>query len=196
MTDTHPRFVLKQADGSFVGYVAYNESASVTNPTPTSPMATAYTTPDAFRAFIKSAETLGKIPGLPKHAREVAVVTVGVYYESVYEIYAHETIANGEGITWRQLSYLKMGHKPPADGPDALDEHCSVAFDVANEMLRGSGSKGRLRDDVYNRAVELFGTEATLGLIHYVGYYSWACLLMNGAGIGLPKGESIKPINL
>lgn len=77
-------------------------------------------------------------PNLP------AILVTGVYYSSTYEIYAHERLAKLAGLTWRQIDFIKAGSKPPADGVDALDEQCSVAYDIAIEMLRGSGSKGGL----------------------------------------------------
>jgi hypothetical protein len=63
-------------------------------------------------------------------------------------------------------------------------------------MLEGSGRRGRLRDEVWERAVGAFGKEGALGLVHYVGYYAYACLLMNGAGVGMPEGERVRESEL
>ena len=77
-----------------------------------------------------------------------------------------------------------------------MDEACSVAYDVAIEMMEGSGRRGRLSDEVWGAAERCFGKEGALGLVHYVGYYAYACLLMNGAGVGMPEGESVKKVEL
>lgn len=63
-------------------------------------------------------------------------------------------------------------------------------------MLEGSGRRGRLSDGIWGRAEGCFGKEGALGLVHYVGYYAYACLLMNGAGVGMPEGESVRPSEL
>jgi hypothetical protein len=133
---------------------------------------------------------LGKSFELPKDARETAILVVGAYYSSGYEIYAHERLAKLTGLTWRQIDFIKTGRKP--EGEDRLSATCEVAYDVAVELLQGSGRKGRLSDEMWDKAVAAFGKKGALVLCHYIGYYAYACIMMNGAGVGLPKGENIK----
>lgn len=92
------------------------------------------------------------------------------------------------GVPQRQIDLIKTGRKPEAE----LREECRVAVEVAVEMMEGSGRRGRLSDEMWNKAVGAFGEKGALVLSHYVGYYAYACLMMNAAGVGLPEGESIK----
>ncbi|KIW07217.1 hypothetical protein, variant 3 [Verruconis gallopava] len=121
-------------------------------------------------------------------------MVVGAYYNSGYEIYAHERLAKLAGLTWRQIDFIKIGKKP--SGEDELSESCSIAYDVAIELLEGSGRRGRLSDEMWDKAVEAFGKRGALCLAHYIGYYAYACMLMNAAGVGLPQSESIKKVEI
>ena len=162
----------------FVSYTSQaRNSTTDTPPSKTRPIATAYAAPAAFKSFLDSALALSTTPNLPKSAREVAILAVGVYYNSAYEVYAHERLAHAAGVSWRQISHVKLGRKPPADGPDAFDEACEVAWDVAQDLMK---ARGRMGDGLWERAVACFGKEGALGLVHYVGYYTYCCFLING----------------
>lgn len=73
-----------------------------------------------------------------------------------------------------------------------MGEGASVAYDFAWECLEGSGRRGRLNDEIWGKAAGLWGKKATLALLHYVGVYAYTCILLNGAGVQVPEGESIK----
>jgi 4-carboxymuconolactone decarboxylase len=126
---------------------------------------------------------LGKISDLPADARETAILAVGAHYRADYEIYAHERLAVGTGLTKPQIDAIKTGIKPPD-----LNEGCNAAFDATEELMKKPGPLG---DENWNRAVKAFGKKGALTLVHYVGFYAYTCLLLNGCAIKVPEGEKI-----
>ena len=68
--------------------------------------------------------------------------------------------------------------------PEGLDEKQSVAFDVVKYL---TGTPGPLPDDIYKRAVDLLGKDATTALIHYTGCYCYLAAALNGADIPVPE---------
>lgn len=130
------------------------------------------------------ATELAKIPGLPQNARETAILATGSHYKAAYEIYAHERVAvKSTDLTQEQVDKIKTGTKP-----SNLDEKCSVAFDVAIELVT---KPGPLSKQSWDKAEKTLGKQGTLALIHYTGYYAYTCVLLNGCDVPVPDGEKI-----
>lgn len=129
-------------------------------------------------------KALAKIPGLPQYAREVAILATGSHFKAAYEIYSHERIAIGTELKQDQIDKIKHGEKP-----GDLQEIGNVAFDVTMELLK---KPGPLAEEKWKEAEKAFGREGAMALVHYVGYYAYTSLLLNGLDIQLPEGESIK----
>lgn len=72
--------------------------------------------------------------------------------------------------------------------PEMLKGECSAAYDAV-ELL---GKKGPLSQATADRLVGCFDLEGALALLHYVGFYSYMCTLLNGCDVQLPDGESIR----
>jgi len=53
------------------------------------------------------------------------------------------------------------------------------AYEIARELLE---KKGPLSKDRWDDAVNLFGMDGALGLLHYIGVYSSISILVNGLG--------------
>ncbi|GAB7354787.1 hypothetical protein MBLNU459_g5183t1 [Dothideomycetes sp. NU459] len=161
-------FVYKRDDGALVG-----------------PFAPMLQTPGVTRPFLHIVTELGKLPGLPPNARETAILATGSYFQAVYEIYAHERVAVANtDLNQEQVDMIKNGKKP-----DGLDDQCSVAFDVAIQLSR---TPGPLSGEHWDKAEKVLGKQGTLALIHYVGYYAYTCILLNGCDVPVPDGEKIK----
>lgn len=161
------KFLYKNEDGAFIG-----------------PFAPLLYTPSLVDPFFKLVVELGKLPGLPGPAREIAILVTGSRFKSKYELYAHERVAASTRLTTAQISSVKSGEKPLGD--DALDEQGDVAFDVAIEL---SHKQGPMTDANWERAVYAFGKEGTAALIQYVGVYAYTCVLLNGVDAPVPDGE-------
>lgn len=162
------KFLYKNQDGAFIG-----------------PFAPLLYTPSIVHPFFKLVVELGKLPGLPAPAREVAILATGSSFKSKYELYAHERVAASTSLTKSQIHSVKNGKKPFRD--DTLNEQCEVAFDVAIEL---SHKQGPMSDANWKRAEKAFGRDGTAALIQYVAVYAYTCVLLNGVDAPVPNGEA------
>ncbi|MGU3314082.1 carboxymuconolactone decarboxylase family protein [Sphingomonas sp. M6A6_1c] len=160
-------FVSHRADGALVG--------------PFAPML-------RFPAFGRAAWTYTKAlidnTKLPKPAHEVAILATGAVFNSRYELYAHERVADGVGLSAEKIATIAAGQRP-AD----LTEEEQAAYDVAVTLAGGR----QLPQSTYDRAVKAFGQEQTAELIYLVGGYCLVSLLLNAYDISVPGREEGLP---
>lgn len=138
-------FIYKRAtDGAFVGPFPFFLAA-----------------PEAGEPYMALFGKLAAIPGLPKDAREVAILTVGARHRAPYELYAHINFAQQKvGMSKDVVESISKGKKP-----SGLSDECNLAFDVASYL---SGQPGPLPQDLWDRSMNTFGKQGTVALIHYV----------------------------
>lgn len=142
---TRFRFVWKTSDDAMVG--------------PFSPLL--YIPLPVAQHFLGIAAAVGKIPDFPAKARETAILATGSHFKAIYEIYAHERVAEKTTeLSQAQINKIKNGEKP-----DDLDEKSSAAFDVAIALAKGGGP---LDDALYEKAKQQFGQVGAQGLIQCV----------------------------
>jgi 4-carboxymuconolactone decarboxylase len=160
-------FVSHRADGALVG--------------PFAPML-------RFPAFGRAAWTYTKAlidnTKLPKPAHEVAILATGAVFNSRYELYAHERVADGVGLSAEKIATIAAGQRP-AD----LTEEEQAAYDVAVTLAGGR----QLPQSTYDRAIKAFGQEQTAELIYLVGGYCLVSLLLNAYDISVPGREEGLP---
>jgi alkylhydroperoxidase family enzyme len=160
-------FVSQRADGALVG--------------PFAPML-------RFPAFGRAAWTYTKAlidnAKLPKPAHEVAILATGAVFNSRYELYAHERVADGVGLSAEKIATIAAGQRP-AD----LTEEEQAAYDVAVTLAGGR----QLPQSTYDRAVKAFGQEQTAELIYLVGGYCLVSLLLNAYDMSVPGREEGLP---
>lgn len=161
------RFTIKRSDGAFVG-----------------PLAVLNYDSNSAHAYFALLQSLAQLPGLSKPAREVAILVTGHAWQAEYETYAHERVAEGM-LSREQIDAVKVGMKP-----EGLPEDCDVAFDVTQELCKVG--KGRLGDQHWERAERVLGKTGALALVHFVGFYSYTAVLINGCDVTLPDGESVR----
>jgi 4-carboxymuconolactone decarboxylase len=161
------RFIWKNKEGALVG-----------------PFAPILHAPTVLHPAFEFIAALGKLPGFPPEAREVAILATGATYQCKYELYSHERIAVAHThLTAAQIEAVKTGKKP--SGRDALDEQCEVAFDVAIEL---ANKKGPMSEANWKRAHGgLLPWTVRAALIQYCALYAWACVLMNAADVPAPE---------
>ena len=160
-------FVSHRADGALVG--------------PFAPML-------RFPAFGRAAWTYTKAlidnAKLPKPAHEVAILATGAVFNSRYELYAHERVAGGVGLSPANIATIAAGQRPTD-----LTEEEQAAYDVAVTLAGGR----QLPQSTYERAVKAFGEERTAELIYLVGGYCLVSLLLNAYDMSVPGREEGLP---
>ena len=123
---------------------------------------------------------LGENSTLPKRAHEVAILVTGARFSSRYELYAHEKIAAGVGLSAAAIATIAAGQRP-AD----LSSVEGVAYDVAAVLTRGS----QLPESTYQQALAAFGPKGAAELIYLVGFYCLISVLLNGYDMSVPGSE-------
>jgi hypothetical protein len=123
----------------------------------------------------------GRLP-LPADVREVGILTAAVQYGDSFVGYSHEALALATGkLSAEQTRSLRSGQKP-----DGLTEECSIAYDVAKSLC---GNRGPLPGELWDRAVEVLGKDTTLALLHYIGFYSYVSIVLNGVDASVPNDQ-------
>ncbi|RLQ89248.1 carboxymuconolactone decarboxylase family protein [Notoacmeibacter ruber] len=117
---------------------------------------------------------------LPPRAREIAILRTGAHFNSAYEIYAHDAIAEVHGIDEKRISTLVAGVRP-----EHMDREEQVAYDVANSLLEGAV----LPRPTYDEAVDTFGKKGAHELIFLVGLYCLVSVTLNGFNVPVPDED-------
>ena len=121
---------------------------------------------------------LSKNSTLPKKAHEVAILVVGARLHSRYELYSHERVADGAGLSAAKIGTISAGQRPA----DLSDEE-AIAYDVAARLSSG----GQLGDTLYRAAVKAFGDAGTAELFYLIGCYCMISVLLNGYDVPVPE---------
>ena len=121
---------------------------------------------------------------LPKPAHEVAILVTGAAFDSRYELYAHERVADGTGPSETKVATIAAGGRPPD-----LTEEEAAAYDVVAALCAGR----QLPESTYRRAVKSFGEEGTAELVYLVGGYCLVSVLLNAFDMSVPGREENLP---
>jgi alkylhydroperoxidase family enzyme len=117
---------------------------------------------------------------LPDNVRQVAILVVGARYHAAYEIYAHVSVAEHDGMSAERLATLTADLKP-----SDLSSEENVAFDVAYALVRGS----TLPEPLYRLAVGTFGQHGANELFYLVGLYSLVSVTLNAYNVPVPERD-------
>ena len=130
---------------------------------------------------------LTTIPGLTPACREVVILTVGHHYGSPYEMYSHSRMAIMFGLSKEQVQDLQDGKKPR----DCKDDE-DVAWEITDALIvtHKKGSKA-ISPEIWEKAERVLGKEGCAAVIHFTAFYAYTCILLNGAAVPLPKGETV-----
>jgi 4-carboxymuconolactone decarboxylase len=121
---------------------------------------------------------------LPKASHEVAILVTGATFNSRYELYAHEHVADGAGLAKDKIATIVAGQRPAN-----LDAAEAAAYDVAAALTAGK----QLPESTYQAALEAFGDDGTAELIYLIGGYCLVSILLNAYDISVPGREEKLP---
>ena len=126
-------------------------------------------------------ETVRFESSLSPRLRELAILTVVVYWNAQYAVCAHERIARREGLDEHLIESFKAGVRPDFENPtDAL------IYDFVREVI----DRQRLSDRVYNEAVALLGEAGVVDLVILLGYYTTVSMILTVFEVPVPTGKS------
>jgi 4-carboxymuconolactone decarboxylase len=121
---------------------------------------------------------------LSAREREIAILVVAGAWHSEFEIYAHEAIARGVGLTRAELDAVSSGQ------PDQLaDEREALVGTTALTLA----TRADLTDDEYDTAVGQLGAQALFELSTLVGYYSTLALQLRIFRVPVPLNRPPLP---
>lgn len=118
---------------------------------------------------------------LPPRLSEFAILIMAVHWKAEFEWWAHKPAA------------LKAGLSP--DIVNALRDGAPITFTqtdeaAVHEVMIQLHADRRLKDDVYQRALDVLGQDQLVDLIGLAGYYTLVSMTLNAFDVGLPDGEA------
>ena len=115
---------------------------------------------------------------LPKTAHEVAILATGAAFTSQYDLYAHERVAQGVGLTPSKIATIAAGQRP-----SDLDETEGICYDVATTLATGKV----LAEPTYWHAQHVLGEELVAELVYLVAGYCQLAVLLNAYDVPIPE---------
>lgn len=135
-------------------------------------------------AMAEHAQALGQYcrydSSLSPRLSELAILTMGRWWGSDFEWWAHKKIALREGVAPEVIHALR-------DGTDIPFTHEDEA--VMHRFLTTLLRTRRVSDDLYQLAVTTFGKDGVIDLVALAGYYTLISMTLNVFEIEPPEGE-------
>jgi 4-carboxymuconolactone decarboxylase len=143
-----------------------------------------------FNAFVHAPEVGRRMSSLGAALRfgtsldrrliEVATCTVGGYWRSEFELWAHRPLAIESGVDADVVAALADGAEPDFEREDEAIVHA-----IAVQLLR----TGRCDDPTFTRGQELLGDAGLVELTTLIGYYCAISLLLNAFEVPAPSPD-------
>ena len=140
----------------------------------------------AFMAWVRADQAQSSLSAA---VREIVVLTVGVAWQSEYEIYVHSALARDAGVPEPVIAAVLAGE--PAEQFSAAE---AAAYRFADELVRTR----RVCDETYRLALDAIGRTGVLDLVHLIGIYLATSALLNAFLVPAPPaagsaGRRIEP---
>ena len=119
---------------------------------------------------------------IPATLREVAILSVAVYWKSQYEWWAHARIAIEIGLPEAVINAIKKGVPPPETEP---------GINAITVFVRETLQKKHVSDDTFNAALEYLGEQGIVDLTMLIGYYCLVSASLNIFQVPLPNGATV-----
>lgn len=140
--------------------------------------------PDLGDRLQKVGEYIRFNSSLEPRLNELAILVTARYWTSQYEWFAHLKFALAAGLSPKIAAALARNKRPAG-----MQEDEKAVYDFCTELHR----KKKVGDDVYARAVALFGEQGVMDLIGACGYYTIVSMTLNVARVKVPAGNK-KPL--
>ena len=119
---------------------------------------------------------------VPGNLRELAILITARYWNSQYAWYAHRRYAYQEGVSTAIADAIAAGKRSPRLQPDE-----SIVYNFCTELLNTK----QVSDPRFRAAIDRLGERTVVELTALVGFYNFACPILNLDRYPLPEG--VKP---
>lgn len=115
---------------------------------------------------------------IPYALRELAIISVGRYWNSELEWLVHARLALEAGISREAIEAIRVAAPPEFTTADE-----AAVYRYTRELLQ----HGNASDDAYATIQERFGTVGTVELTGLIGYYTMVAMTLNAHQVPLPS---------
>lgn len=133
-----------------------------------------HASPAIFEGFNQMSRALMQNPRLDAQLREVAVLRVGHLSGSAYEVYHHEAIGRGVGLSDAQLEALR---------PGAVDTALTPAQRTVARFTDSVVRQVRADDETLGALREVLGDGEIVDLLMTIGCYMMVARLLETTGV-------------
>ena len=136
-------------------------------------------------ALADRAQSLGAFcrygTSLPARLSELAVITVGAYWQAGFEWHVHAPLALAAGLDAAAVEALRTGGVPHfvAEDEQAVWRFC-------HHLLHDRA----VPDATYRTVVELLGAPSVVELVGVLGYYGLICMTIKAFEVPVPPGTA------
>ena len=130
----------------------------------------------------KLGEALRFDSAIPATLREVAILSVAVYWKSQYEWWAHAQIGIENGLSEVVIDAIKRGVPPPETEP---------GINAVTMFVRETLHNKHVSDDTFNAVLEYLGERGIVDLTLLIGYYCLVSASLNIFQVPLPNGAKV-----
>jgi 4-carboxymuconolactone decarboxylase len=116
---------------------------------------------------------------VPPRLSELAILCTARKWRAQFEWYAHDPIAQKNGVKPATASAIKAGRRPGGAPADGL-----AIYDFVEDLY----TKRRVSDATYKKVHKVLGERATVELVGILGYYSMIAMQLNVFRAPLPEG--------
>lgn len=103
-------------------------------------------------------------------------------FQAPYVIYAHKAISLSLPVP---LTQDQVDDAAAGKTPKGLTEVEAAVYDFALEI---AATKGVVKECVWETAEKKVSRDVLKEVVGLVGGYGFSCMIMNGAGVGVPEG--------
>jgi 4-carboxymuconolactone decarboxylase len=114
---------------------------------------------------------------LPPRVHEVVILTVGVAWDSDYELYAHRAVGQQAGLSNDVIEALIDGRPP-----DFRNDQETIAHAFTRQLV----SDHCVEAETYARAQQAFGHKGLVDMVLLIGLYLATCSLINAFEVPAP----------
>jgi 4-carboxymuconolactone decarboxylase len=117
--------------------------------------------------------------GLSLEAKEFAILVVAAKFGAEFPWYAHSRVSLVPGVLTSEVVQAIQNHGKP----EGLSDTAHLAHEIAERLVNVPGP---LPTAVWERGAEVLGKDGLVALFHFVGYYVYISVCLNGVDAGVP----------